>query len=953
MKTILRAAFAAALAVVAFAAAPVPLEARQAATKQAPPVWPHDGVDVAPDPAVRYGVLPNGMRYALMRNSQPAGIASVRFRIAAGSMSETEAQRGIAHFLEHMNFNGSENVPEGEMVKLLQRAGLAFGPDTNAYTSFGETVYMLDLPKTDTATVDTGLMIMRETAGRLTLDAAAIDRERGVILSEERTRDTPEYRNLKERFTFYLKDQPLVTRWPIGAAETIRTMPRSEFVDFYRGNYRPERALLVVVGDIDVADIENRIKAKFSDWTAVGPADPEPVFGTVARRGAEARHRVEAGLPASVSLTWISPPDLARDSTARRREEMVRNVAFAVVNRRLQRIARQADAPFISADVSRSVLEKSATLAVLDVDVRPGQWRAGMTAAEQELRRALRFGLTQAEVDREIAEMKAGYESAAASAATRDTRRLASGIVGAFDSDEVFTHPATSLAIFAGATQGLTAAVVTDALKKTFPAAGASTQGPLIYVTGSAPIDGGDAAILAAYRTSAGQRVSPPAVQAETVFAYADFGAPGAVAQRTRNEEFGLDLIRFQNGVLLTLKKTPYEEKRINVSVRLRGGLAYADNVAPGVPILAPFVMAEAGLGKMTREEIERATAGKVVGAGFGFGEDDFILSGRTRAEDLDLQMQLLAAQVSDPAFRPDGLARIKASAENFIRQYATAPSRVLDRDSGAYLRRGDNRWAFPTLEQAKALDINDFRRLIEQPLKTRPIEISVVGDFDADAVIAAVAKTFGALPARTETAERVRNIMFPTPTPQPLQWTHEGRADQAVAFIAWPSIDFSDARKARAVRLALTILDNRLTEEYREALGATYSPQTEDDLSQTFSGYGYVAAQVETPPGDIARFWSTVDKITAELREGRIDNDSIVRARAPVVDQLKTSERSNNYWVAVLQDAQTNPRRFDLMRTRVSDVEAITKEEIVAAARATFVNDKAVRIIVSPKPAP
>lgn len=952
MKSLLRAAFAAALAAIALSSAPQPSEARPAAATQAAHVWPHDGVDVAPDPAVRYGVLPNGMRYALMRNTQPAGIAAVRFRIDAGAMSETDAQRGIAHFLEHMNFNGSENVPEGEMVKLLQRAGLAFGPDTNAYTSFGETVYMLDLPKTDTATIDTGLMIMRETASRLKLDAGAIDRERGIILSEERARDSPEYRNIKERFAFYLKDQPLVTRWPIGVADTIRTMPRSEFVSFYQGNYRPERALLVIVGDIDVADIENRIKAKFSDWTATGPADPAPTYGVVARRGAEAKHRVEAGLPASVSLTWVSPPDIARDSATRRSQEIVRSVAFATVNRRLQRIARQSEAPFISADVSRSVLEKSATLAVLDVDVRPGQWNAGMRAAEQELRRALRFGVTQAEVDREIADMKAGYESAAASAATRDTRRLASGIAGAFDSDEVFTHPSTSLALFTRATQGLTAAAVSAALKTDFPASSRNTQGPLIYVTGSEAIEGGDAAILAAYRVTSSQRVAPPAAQAEAVFAYSDFGAPGTVAQRTRNEEFGLDLIRFQNGVLLTLKKTPFDEKRINVSVRLRGGLAFSDRVAPGVPILSPFVMAEAGLGKMTREDIERATAGKVVGAGFGFGEDEFVLSGRTRADDLDLQMQLLAAQVSDPAFRPDGLTRIKASAENFIRQYATAPGRVLDRDSGAYLRRGDSRWAFPTLEQAKALDISDFQRLIETPLKTRPLEISVVGDFDADAVIAAVAKTFGALPARTEAAERIRNINFPAATPQPLQWTHEGRADQAVAYIAWPSVDFSDARKARAVRLALTILDDRLTEEYREALGATYSPQTEEDISQTFVGYGYVAAQVETPPADIARFWTTVDKITAEMREGRIDNDSIVRARAPVVDQLRTSERSNSYWVAVLRDAQTNPRRFALMRTRVSDVEAITKDELVAAARATFDNAKAVRIVVTPKPA-
>lgn len=951
MKLFQRVAAATVLAAVALTTALVSSEARTPARAPAPatpvvaPLWPHDGTDLRPDPAVRYGVLANGMRYALMRNTQPAGIASIRLRIAAGAMSETDAQRGVAHFLEHMNFNGSENVPEGEMVKLLQRAGLAFGPDTNAYTSFGETVYMLDLPKVDAATIDTGLMIMRETTNRLKLDAGAIDRERGIILSEERARDNPEYRNIKERFGYYLKGQPLPTRWPIGTQETIKSVPRDEFVQFYQGNYRPERTLLVIVGDIDVNAVEAKIKANFSDWTQPGAPDPAPTYGVVTQRRPEANHRVENGLPASVSLTFVSPPDIARDSAARQKKDMVRDVAFAVVNRRLQRIARQADAPFISADVSRSVLEKSATLAVLDVDVRPGQWKTGMSAAEQELRRALQHGVSQAELDREIADMKAAYESAASGAATRDTRRLASAIAGAFDEDQVFMHPSAALDLFKAATSGLTAAQANVALRNAFVGGG-----PLIYVTGDTEIEGGDAAILAAWNQSAATRVARPAAETETPFAYTNFGTPGAVASRTHNDEFNLDLVKFRNGVLLTLKKTPYDEKRINVNVRLAGGLAYSDRVAPGVPILSSFVMAEAGLGKMTREEIERATAGKVVGAGFGFGEDDFVLSGRTRAEDLDLQMQLLAAQVSDPAFRPDGLARIKASAENFIRQYATAPGRVLDRDSGAYLRSGDSRWAFPTLEQAKALEIGDFQRLIEGPLKTRPIEVSVVGDFDTDAVIAAVAKTFGALPARTAAAEPMRNIRFPGPTPQPLQWTHEGRADQAVAYIAWPSVDFSDARKARAVRMALTILDDRLTEEYREALGATYSPQTEEDLSQVFAGYGYVAAQVETPPSDIARFWTTVDKIIAELKAGQISDDTLLRARAPVVDQLRTSERTNNYWVAVLQDAQTNPRRFDLMRTRVTDVEALTKAEIVAAARATFDNTKAVRIVVTPK---
>ncbi len=921
------------------------LVAPATAQQRLPPVWPHDVSDLKPDPAVKYGQLPNGLRYAIMRNTQPAGIASIRLRIGAGAMGESDATRGIAHFLEHMAFNGSQNVPEGEMIKLLQREGLAFGPDTNAYTSFDETVYMLDLPDVDAATLDTGLFIMRETASRLLLAADAIDRERGVILSEERRRDSPEYRALKARFEFWLKGQPLPTRWPIGAPETIRAVSAEDFRGYYRAHYRPENALLVVVGDIDPAAIEAKIRDKYGDWSQPGAAATRPDFGRIARRGPEAAHRAEAGLPASVNLTWVTPFEAEPDTAAVQRRDWVRAIGYAVVNRRLQRIARQADAPFIGADVSRAPMEKSATLAVLDVSHRPGQWRTAMAAAEQELRRALRHGVTQAEVDREISEYRAGLEAAVAGAATRDTRSLAGAIPAAFDAGEVFTHPATSFEVYKDAVAGLTAQRVSAALREVFRG-----QGPLIFVSSAEPVEGGDAAILAAYRQSARTPVARPAVQADAAFAYSDFGAPGAVAERTRNTEFDVDLIRFANGVRLTLKKTPFQEKQINVTVRLRGGLAYAGDMPAGLPILAPFVMGEAGLGRMTTEEIERATAGKIVGAGFSFGEDDFTFSGRTRTEDLQLQMQLLAAAVSDPAFRPDGLKRIQQAAENFIQQYATAPDRVLDRDSGAILRRNDGRWAFPTLAQVQALQIGDFAAAIGPAITARPLEISVVGDFDPEAVVKAVAETFGALPPRTDAPATERAIAFPPGAPAPIQLTHEGRPDQAGAFVAWPAVDFSDARKARAVRLARLIFENELTEEYREKLAATYSPQTDEELSQTFAGYGYVAATVETPPADVQRFFATVDKITAELRAGRISDDVIERARRPNVDSLKTSERGNGYWAAVLADAQTNPRRFALMRTRITDMEAITKAEIVAAALATFDDAKAVRIVVTPK---
>ncbi|MBY3349116.1 insulinase family protein, partial [Rhizobium laguerreae] len=181
--------------------------------------------DLQADPDVHFGTLANGMRFAIMRNVTPPGQVSVHFRIGSGSLDENDNQQGLAHVLEHMAFKGSTHVAEGEMIRILQRKGLAFGQDINAYTSYDETVYFLDLPEADADTVSTGLMLMRETASELTLDAGAFDRERGVILSEERLRDTPQYRAELGIMNSLLAGRRATMRDPIGKTNIISNAP--------------------------------------------------------------------------------------------------------------------------------------------------------------------------------------------------------------------------------------------------------------------------------------------------------------------------------------------------------------------------------------------------------------------------------------------------------------------------------------------------------------------------------------------------------------------------------------------------------------------------------------------------------------------------------------------------------------------------------------------------------
>ncbi|MGH6997579.1 MAG: M16 family metallopeptidase, partial [Phenylobacterium sp.] len=433
-----------------------------------PGEWAQARSDVAADPSIRFGALPNGMRYAIRKQSIPAGQAAIRLRFDAGSLMETDAQQGLAHFLEHMAFNGSKAVPEGEMIKILERLGLAFGADTNASTNFDETVYKLDLPRTNDETVDAALMLMRETAGNLTLDQGAIDRERGVVLSEERARDTPPYRIYQERLGFFLKGQRPPTRYPIGKVEVLQTAPASEFTDFYHRYYRPERAVLVAVGDFDLDAMEAKIKAKFGDWTPVGPAGTAPDLGKVEPRKTEAKLVIEPGAPLSMQMTWLRAPDLSADTTAKRKAELIEQLGFSVVNRRLQRLARAGEPPFIAAGVFKNNEYDAAETTLLIVNAEPGRWREALAAAEQEQRRAVQFGVRQDELDREISEYRANLKADAAGAATRTPAQLAGEIVASLGDKEVVTNPGQDLALFEETVKDLKAEQVSAALKTTF-----------------------------------------------------------------------------------------------------------------------------------------------------------------------------------------------------------------------------------------------------------------------------------------------------------------------------------------------------------------------------------------------------------------------------------------------------------------------------------------------------
>ena len=313
--------------------------------------------------------------------------------------------------------------------------------------------------------------------------------------------------------------------------------------------------------------------------------------------------------------------------------------------------------------------------------------------------------------------------------------------------------------------------------------------------------------------------------------------------------------------------------------------------------------------------------------------------------------MQLLAASVSDAGWRPTGWDRLKSLAGPIQDQLASTPAGVFNREGGALLHGGDPRWAIPNREQMAASNIADARAIVAPSLSQGPIEVIVVGDVNVDEAIRQTAATFGALPPRAAGAAAPLQARLPAPTPEPVRFTHNGRADQGLAYIGWPTQDvFADLHRSRVLTLLSDVFELRLIQKIREEQGTTYSPQAGHEPSQTIRGYGLFSAQIEARPEALAGFLRDAQSIAADLAARPIDADELRRALQPRLESIQRQRNLNLWWVNALARIQTKPEVATSIETMLADYGAITPAELQAAARQYLAGNRAIRVVIVPR---
>ena len=898
--------------------------------------WPKS--DIPADPAVTFGVLSNGMRYAIMHNATPSGQVSVRLRIGAGSMQEKPEQRGLAHFLEHMAFRGTTHVPDGEINRTLERLGLRFGADTNASTGQEETIYRFDLPRSDDATVDTALGFMREIASELKLDPAAAKTEAGVVLSELKLRDLASFRALQAQLDFILRDEhatALANGDPAVVARGSVELMRA----YYQAYYRPDRATLIVVGDIDPAALEAKIKTIFGNWQGTGTAGRDPRLNIPLRRSLEAKLFTEEGAPPRILLAWLKAPDPKPDTTKLEKTELIQFAGLRILNRRLSEQATAPDRPFTRAATSVGQTMDAVKLLTLSIGYdaavgdKPDAWKDALAAAEASRLAILKSGVTQEEVDRIITEIRAGQEASVAASGTRPSTGLANGILGEVGDNNVYSSPQRDLEATNAALKDMNADTVSAALRDLFSAG----QQPLIFMTGPHPVEGGEDALKTAWLDA--QKAAPIAVAATVAnkpWPYTSFGVPGTVVDTQKIADLDVTMLRFANGVGLTVRPSPLHTNQVLVSVKVGGGRL---DLPKGklTAAWAAGALTSGGLKAMSFNEMQRSLTPKVYRVGFGVGEDGFVFSGRTTPADLDTQMQVLTAYMREPGYRSEAFEQVKSGYAARLRQIANNPAAIMQMKAPEILHDGDKRWASPSAEESQATNVEELRAMLTPAFANGAIDVTIVGDITVEQAAKAVAATFGALPARAEPravvsdANNVRLPVGATPITIPVV-AAKGVDGQAIVSTAWPTHGrFPDIADDARLQMMTDIMEQRLFDRLR-GLGTVYVAQVGNTSSKVFD-YGYVQALAQLLPSQTQQFHDAVREIADDLKAGKISDDDLARARNPALEELRKSRETNEYWLSVLDGAREYPARLDLARKYEAALKAVSAADVVAAA--------------------
>jgi zinc protease len=900
------------------------------------------------DPAIRTGTLPNGLTFYVRRNVLPEKRVLLRLAVKAGSIDEADDQRGLAHMLEHMAFNGGAHFKPGELVRYMESTGTRFGAHVNAYTSFDETVYMLEVPTDREGVLTRAFEALSDFAGGISLDPVEIDRERGVVIEEWRGRLGAGTRMQEPQLKALFGASRYVDRLPIGTPEVLKGFPPQRLRDFYQQFYRPDRMAVVAVGDMDPPALETLIRQHFSGMPS-RPAAQRALYDVPSH---DDTRYVTVSDPeqqsSSVSIVHKRPLSALR-TPADYRQQLVRSLAYSMLNSRFAEIARQADAPFLGASGGDQGIGRTVEAFTVSARVADGQVGRGLTAIAQEVARVRQHGFGEAELDRAKQDMLASYERAYNERDKSQSDGYADELVRLFLNDE--------------ASPGI--AAERDMARQFIPTITAAEAGAL----GRSLATETNRVVLAMAPQKAGLAPTTEAVLRDslrtgstaTVTAWNDAMAgrelmatrptPGTIRARREIPEIGVTVVTLSNGVDVWLKPTDFRNDQVMFTSYAKGGTSLASPDDYLNASLSTAYVGISGVGGFNPIDLGKLLAGRIAGASASVSTFTHGLSGSATPKDLEVALQLAHLHFTSPNQDRSAFDLMKRRLEANIANQAQSPGAVF----------GERVRSLNTVDHytSKPVRMEDLAKLDPERMLTFYRErfanaanftFFFVGAFKVDEVLPLLSTYLGSLPSRGAPDSRFNDIGLKFPTQVARETVTKGlepRSQTIISFFADTALEEMETHRLSA---ASSVLQIRLRDILREELGGTYSVGVGYSNTSPQPGYGTTTVQFGSSPENVQKLVAAVMTEVDRLRREGPSAADVQAVKEAEKNDLQTSMRQNGYWLNSLQAMHILGRDARRILQRTERADSLSQENIHAAFRKYFPADRHTVVTLMPE---
>ena len=884
------------------------------------------------DPRLVTGTLDNGLSYIVRQHDNPPGRVEMMLRISTGSLNETEKQRGIAHFTEHMAFNGSEHFKPGTVIDFFQSLGMTFGRDQNAQTGFDSTVYMLSLPDNQPETLQKGMLFLSDVAFKLSLPQKEIDNERGIILEERRTR-LGGLQRVQDQWLDQLSPGSLLgKRIPIGVEETINGVQQQDFKDYYSAWYVPSNMTMMVVADMDPKVVVEQITGNFSGGAKVArPKDPDAKIKPADKTRAIVLSDPEL-VNAQVELIWVCPPDAPTTTVELTRRDLIADIADWCFSRRLSNKVSQGAASFQGGGPSVGNIFHAARLDVMGATGEPSKWKAMLTELATETQRARLYGFTE----QELSDAKKSIQSRREEAVKTEPTRSAAAIIGGWNQALAAEEPITSAAQDLEVTQKLLPTItikeVNDAFNAYFDTTKPVTFSLQLPSSSEVPteeqlIDIGTKA-LAAKPEKETEAERPKTLMDK-------LPESGKIADQADHAASAVTSAWLSNNARVHYRFMDYKKDQVIVSVAIAGGEIQETPDNRGISAAAALAWSpqSTATSTLSSTNIRDLMTGKKVGVGGRQALDAMMLTVFGSPEDIETGMQLAHLLLTDPKVEGPALDKWKEQ----IKQVAVARKRDIesaftDVISGALYPPDAVRLRPVEPEQADKITADAATAWLKKVVSEGPIEISIVGDIPKERAMELVQRYFGSLTTRPRIGEKTlsefRNVKH---APGPINATKSfaTQTDKALVLSGFFGVDAKNLRDVRLMNMASQVLSTRAVEGIREKDQLAYSPQVGSVPATEYPGLGLVFFESDTGPAKVPGLVGAVNTLFDSFAKDGPTDEELATVKKQIASTLDKQMREPGFWSTRLTTMDYRTTKLDEILGAPEAYQAFTGSDV------------------------